>query len=68
MTKIAKTWANKANAKGIINVNKIETCGVANYDIDCGGFGWCRMNSKEFNELSTLLNENVKITTTNNKQ
>lgn len=61
MTKIVKTWASKANAKGILNVNKIETCGVANYDIDCGGFGWCRLNSEDFNELSTVLNKNVKI-------
>ena len=49
-----KRWAEKAKQKGFVNVNKISTCGINNYDIDCGGFAWCRLNSDEFAYLLEL--------------
>lgn len=58
----AKNWAKTANKVGFVNVQVIETCGVRNYIVDCGGFAWCIIARPDvFDYFCTLLESSTKI-------
>lgn len=61
MKKKVENWAVRANKVGFINIHCITTCGVSSYQVDHGGFAWCWMDSKEYKQLTSVLNSNVKI-------
>lgn len=57
----AKNWAKKANDVGFVNVQVIETAGVRDYFLDCGGFAWCSARADVFDYFCTLLESSTKI-------